>query len=233
VGGFINSQADNEICEALNKRFSDEIDPDDDNGLTYLEQLREHFRNREDFLDSNHKLNRVFHRLAITVTGKRVPRDKRSRHRWLFLLRKRLPRDFPEVEKAIRNQLRAVLGAASADSRAGTVSYVTFATRHVRTKSGDRFELFEDNAASPPVLSDANGKSYCTIILQCNEDKPLEDSVNEPDPPAQDSAEQDFAALTSHAAVTATESYPKRSPAKKAAGKKAAVKKAKKAKSRR
>jgi hypothetical protein len=37
MGGFINSQADNEICEALNKRFSDEVDPDDDDGLTYLE----------------------------------------------------------------------------------------------------------------------------------------------------------------------------------------------------
>jgi hypothetical protein len=44
MGGFINSQADNEICEALNKRFSDEVDPDDDDGLTYLEQLRDHFR---------------------------------------------------------------------------------------------------------------------------------------------------------------------------------------------
>ena len=232
MGGFINSQADNEICEALNKRFSDEVDPDDDNGLTYLEQLREHFRNREDFLDGDHKLNRVFHRLAITITGKRVPRDRRSRHRWLFLLRKRLPRDFPEVEKAIRNQLRAVLGSPSADSRAGTVSYVTFATRHVKTKTGDRFELFAENAPSPPVLSDANGKSYCTIILECNEDKPLEDSVNEPDPPRQDDPEEDFSALTSHAPVTATKSDSKK-PSKRAAGKKTPVKKAKKGKARR
>src|SRR3982074_2766031 len=155
MGRLINSQADNEICEALNKRFSDDVDPDDDNGLTYLEQLRDHFRNREDFLDSSHKLNRVFHRLAITVTGKRVPKEKRSRHRWLFLLRKKLPRDLPEVEKAIRNQLRAVLGPPSSANRAGTVSYVTFSTRHVKTKTGT-FELFEGNAPSPPVLNDAN-----------------------------------------------------------------------------
>src|SRR6266404_2947108 len=178
MGGFINSQADNEICEALNKRFSDDVDPDDDDGLTYLEQLRDHFRNREDFLDKNHTLNRVFHRLAITVTGKRVPKDKRSRHRWLFLLRKKLPTG---VDKAIRNQLRAVLGPPSSKNQAGTVSYVTFSTRHVETKT-KTFELFEDNGDFPPVLNDANGKSYATIILQCHEDRPLDDSNNEPDP---------------------------------------------------
>jgi hypothetical protein len=233
MGGFINSQADNEICEALNIRFSDDVDPDDDKGLTYLEQLRDHFRTRENFLDRDHKLNRVFHRLAITVTGKRVPRDKRSRHRWLFLLRKRLPRDLPNVEQAIRNQLRAVLGPPS-DDPAGAVSYVTFATRHVKTDT-KTFELFPRNGPSPAVLQDANGKSYCTIILECHEDKPLEDSVNEPDPPPEDDAEKDFAGLTSHVPMATTESYSRRPTAKKreAAGKDAAVKKAKKRKSRR
>jgi hypothetical protein len=229
MGGFINSQADNEICEALNKRFSDDVDPDDDDGLTYLEQLRDHFRNREDFLDSSHKLNRVFHRLAITVTGKRVPRNKKSRHRWLFLLRRKLP---AAVDKAIRNQLKAVLGAPSSGNPAGATSYVTFSTRHVPTSTGT-FELFDRNSPSPAVLQDANGKTYCTIILECHVDAPLEDSANEPDPPTEDTGEMDFASLTSRSAVDATKSYSKKSSAKKAAGNKTPVKKAKKGKSRR
>ena len=231
MGGFINSQADNEICEALNKRFSDDVDPDDDDGLTYLEQLRDHFRNREDFLDSSHSLNRVFHRLAITVTGKRVPRNKKSRHRWLFLLRRKLP---TAVDKAIRNQLKAILGTPSSVSPAGATSYVTFSTRHVPTSTGT-FELFDKNAPSPTVLQDANGKTYCTIILDCHVDKPLDDSPNEPDPPPEDSGEMSFASLTSRAPVAATKSSSKKSSAKKkeAAGKETPVRKAKKRKSRR
>ena len=86
MGGFINSQADNEICEVLNKRFSDQVDLND--GRTYIAQLRDHFRNKEHLFDGNHQLHRVFHRLAISVTGgTRVPRVKNSQFRWLFLLR--------------------------------------------------------------------------------------------------------------------------------------------------
>jgi len=33
MGGFINSQSDAEICEVLNKRFSDEVNT---SGETYL-----------------------------------------------------------------------------------------------------------------------------------------------------------------------------------------------------
>jgi hypothetical protein len=230
MGGFINSQADNEICEALNKRFSDEVDADDDDGLTYLEQLRDHFRHREDFLDDNHKLNRVFHRLAITVTGKRVPRDKRSRHRWLFLLRKTLP---AAVNKAIRGQLRAILGKPSINP-AGATSYVTFSTRHIPTSTGT-FELWPKNATSPTIFQDANGKNYCTMILECHVDKPLDDSPDEPDPPAGDSGETSFASLTSRTPVAATKPSSRKYSAKKreAAEKETPVKKAKKRKSRR
>jgi hypothetical protein len=227
MGGFINSQADKEICEALNKRFSDDVDPDDDDGLTYLEQLRDHFRNKEDFLDNSHTLNRVFHRLAITVTGKRVPRNKRSRHRWLFLLRSGLP---TAVNKAIRGQLRAILGKPSVNA-AGATSYVTFSTRHVPTSTGT-FELWDKNATSPTIFQDANGKTYCTIILQCHVDKPLDDSPDETDPPTVDNGEKSFASLTSRALVAAAKSSSKKSSAKKAAGKKTPVKKAKKGKSR-
>lgn len=228
MGGFINSQADNEICEALNKRFSDEVDPDDDDGLTYLEQLRDHFRNKEDFLDNSHTLNRVYHRLAITVTGKRVPKNPKSRHRWLFLLRSTLP---TAAKKAIRGQLRAILGKPSVNP-AGATSYVTFSTRHVPTSTGT-FELWPKNAASPTIFQDANGKTYCTMILECHVDAPLDDSANEPDPPTEDNGERDFASLTSRAAVAAAKSSSKTSTAKKAVGKKSAVRKAKKRKSRR
>ena len=86
MGSFINSQADNEICEVLNKRFSDQVIPG--GGRTYIAALRDHFQKKENFLDANHRLHRVFHRLAISVTGgPRVPKHNQSRFRWLFLLR--------------------------------------------------------------------------------------------------------------------------------------------------
>ena len=73
MGSFINSQADNEICEVLNKRFSDQVIPG--GGRTYIAALRDHFQKKENFLDANHRLHRVFHRLAISVTGgPRVPK---------------------------------------------------------------------------------------------------------------------------------------------------------------
>jgi hypothetical protein len=231
MGGFINSQADNEICEALNNRFSDDVDPDDDDGLTYLEQLRDHFRHREDFLDNSHSLNRVYHRLAITVTGRRVPRNKKSRHRWLFLLRSTLP---AAVKKAIRGQLKAILGNPSINP-AGATSYTTFATRHVPTSTGT-FELWPKNATSPTIFQDANGKTYCTLILECHVDAPLTDSPDEPDPPTEDTGETDFATLTTHGPVAAMKkSSSRKSSARKkeADGREAPVKKAKKRKSRR
>ncbi len=228
MGGFINSQADNEICEALNKRFSDEVDPDDDNGLTYLEQLRDHFRNKEDFLDNSHGSIACIIVWQLPLPASAFPKTPRVRHRWLFLLRSTLP---TAAKKAIRGQLRAMLGKPSVNP-AGATSYVTFSTRHVPTSTGT-FELWPKNATSPTIFQDANGKTYCTMILQCHVDAPLDDSANEPDPPTEDNGEKDFASLTSRAAVTATKSSSKTSTAKKATGKKSAVRKAKKRKSRR
>ncbi len=66
MGGFINSQSDAEICAVLNKRFSDDVNAQ---GQTYLDELRQFFQQKENLFNSNHKLNRVFHRLAISVTG--------------------------------------------------------------------------------------------------------------------------------------------------------------------
>ena len=46
MGGFINSQADAEICEVLNKRFSDEVNA---NSETYLNELRDFFKTEKLF----------------------------------------------------------------------------------------------------------------------------------------------------------------------------------------
>jgi hypothetical protein len=213
MGGFINSQADNEICEVLNKRFSDQVDPTD--GRTYIAQLRDHFQNRENFFDGNHRLNRVFHRLAISVTGgKRVPRVKNSRFRWLFLLRQTLP---DPVKQAIRGQLTAILTPASSTNLAGATDYVTFSTQHIATTTGEQFELDSRNSPTPAVHNDANGKKYCKITLQCNIDKALADSPNETDPTDPDDGETSFAARRKPAKKS---SATKKSSAKKSAGKK-------------
>ena len=190
MGSFINSQADNEICEALNKRFSDNVDPSDAQGRTYLAVLRDHFRNRENFLDRTHHLNRVFHRLARSVTGSaNVPRARDSRRRWFALLRRTLP---APVMQAIRDQLTAILTQGGAANPAGSVNYVIFSTQHVSTRSGT-FELFDQNGAVPQVHTDANRKTYCAVVLQCNVDAPLPDAPNEPDPPAADPGETTLA----------------------------------------
>jgi hypothetical protein len=181
MGGFINSQSDNEICEVLNNRFSDDVNA---NGQTYLDELRQFFQNKEKLFSNSHKLNRIFHRLAISVTGgASVPKTKKSRLRWFHLLKGNLP---AAVDQAIRGQLTAILSLASPDNPAGGADYVTFSTVHQPTATGDQFELFDTNSSTPNVLSDANGKSYCAVILRCNVDMALGDAPGENDPPGSD-----------------------------------------------
>jgi hypothetical protein len=217
MGGFINSQADNEICEVLNKRFSDEVKPNDPQRRTYIALLRDHFQ-RENLFDANHHLHRVFHRLAVNVTGgTRVPRHNQSRYRWLFLLRSNLP---AAVTQAIKGQLTAILSPASPANPAGSTDYVTFLTRHVAT--GTRtFELFPQNSTVPTIQTDANGKRYCTVILECHTDVALPDSPKETDPPDPDNGETTFAARRSLAKKSAKKS----SATKKSSAKKSAVEK--------
>lgn len=181
MGGFINSQADAEICEVLNRRFSDETNAQ---GQTYLSELRDFFQNKENLFDNSHSLNRVFHRLAVSVTGgPSVPRAKQSRLRWFHLLKGQLPK---AVDQAIRGQLTAVLSPANAANAAGAVAYVTFSTVHQPTTTGDQFELFDGNSSTVTPLTDANGKSYWAVVLQCNVDQPLPDAPTEQDPPGSD-----------------------------------------------
>jgi hypothetical protein len=227
MGGYINSQADNEICEVLNKRFSDEVNPNDAQGRTYIAELRDHFQNRENLFDGSHHLHRVFHRLAISVTGgARVPKHNQSRFRWLHFLRSNLcPAD---TKTAIKSVLSSILGPTS------TVEYVTFLTRHVPTASGT-FELYPKNSGAVQTNTDANKKTYCTVALECNVDVPLPDSPDETDPPTPDGGETIFSVRRKPVPGTAKKSPAKKSSAKKknAAGKKTPAKKAKKGKSRR
>lgn len=214
MGGFINSQSDAEICEVLNKRFSDDVNAQ---GQTYLDELRDFFENKENLFTAGHKLNRVFHRLAIGVTGgASVPKTKKSRLRWFHLLKGNLPQ---AVDQAIRDQLTAILSPASDANPAGGVDYVIFSTVHQSTTTGDQFELFDKNSSTPTVLSDANGKSYSAIILQCNVDEALNDAPGESDPPPSDGN------VEKGAIPFLKPKPPKKPPTKKRAAKKSATKK--------
>jgi hypothetical protein len=236
MGGFINSQSDAEICEVLNKRFSDDVNPNDPQKDTYLNDLRAFFQNTENLFDGSRHLHRVFHRLAITVTGgPSVPKTKKSRLRWFHLLHGNLP---AAVENAIRGQLTAILMPFDAvNNPAGAVEYVTFSTAHVRTNSGDQFELYDGanladganhyNNAIPTPLADANGKSYCALILQCNVDQTLPDGQLELDPPKKDSGETNIPFVKPKPPKKPTT---KKLAAKKSAKKKKPVKKKKAAK---
>ena len=220
MGSFIGSQSDNEICDVLTTRFSNKLKPNDPQHRTYIQQLRDHFNHSEKLFDANHHLGRVFHRLAISVTGgTRVPSNSKSRLRWLHLLDGNFP---PATEQAIRAVLSAILAANS------TIDYVIFATRHIATPSGS-FELFPQNSGVPDTHTDANRKTYCNMILDCNTDAALPDAPNESDPPGKDGNEKPFA-VGGGAAKKKKKKPAKKS--KKSAVKKKAAKKAKKAKAK-
>jgi hypothetical protein len=194
MGGYINSLADAEICEVLTKRFSNDLNA---SNVTYLDELRTFFNGKENLFEHGHKLNRVFYRLAISVTsGSPVPKNNHSRWRWYHLLKVNLP---IAVEKAIRDQLTAILSPAAGNPPGG-VDYVTFSTVHQATNSGDQFELWDGviggppaqhfNSSTPTPLGDANGNTYCALILECNVDQALPDAPGEDDPPQPDGNEK-------------------------------------------
>jgi hypothetical protein len=212
MGSFINSQADNEICEVLNKRFSDDVNPLDGQGRTYLEEIRDFFQHKENLFDANHSLHRVFHRLAKSVTTTTVPKHPQSRKRWLHLLHGNLP---AAVDKAIRDQLTAILSPASAASKPSKVKYVTFLTRHVATSTGDQFELYPKNGATPSDYKDANGTPYCKIALECNIDKQLDDNSTEQDPPQDPGGETVIPNYPSARRKSAAKKYSAKKSAKK------------------
>ena len=126
MGSFINSQSDNEICELLNKRFSDDIIPND--GRTYIRELRDFCSTIENLFDGNHNLHRVFYRLARSITGgPGVPKHNQSRFRWYHFLGSNLCP--PNTRAAINTVLSNILAQNS------NIQYATFLTRHVATGS--------------------------------------------------------------------------------------------------
>jgi hypothetical protein len=222
MGGFINSQSDAEICEVLNKRFSNDVNVNDPQQRTYLNELRDFFQNQEDLFEPHHHLHRTFHRLAVSVTGgTSVPTSPLSRKRWLFLLHGNLP---AAVDVAIRHQLTAILKKGTA---ASAVNYVTFSTVHIPTASGDQFELYDNNnrnSSIPTLLVDGSNTSYCALILLCNVDLQLALNPTEPDPPKADNNEKNIPFF----GAKPVKRLPKKPPPKKSA-KKSVKKSSKKA----
>jgi hypothetical protein len=74
--------------------------------------------------------------------------------------------------------------------------------------------LWSENSTEPVIYTDANGKTYCRMVLECNTGAPLHDSTNETDPPTADGGETTISART-------------KPPAKKSSRKKKAIKKRK------
>jgi outer membrane biosynthesis protein TonB len=172
MGSFIPTQADQEICRNLAKRFSDQLVPSG-GAQTYIQQLRSH-HGREDLFDGHHHLHRVAHRLAISVTGgPPVPANATSRSRWFHLLRKLLD---PRTTKAINTVLKKVLESPS-------IAYAVFSTQPAQTVLN--FELHPGNTGDPVLALDTNGKVFCQVILDCHDDAPLPTPApnTEPDPP--------------------------------------------------
>jgi topoisomerase IA-like protein len=82
--------------------------------------------------------------------------------------------------------------------------------------------LWSQNSAVPQIYTDANGKRYCKIVLECNTSVKLPDSSNETDPPTADGGETNISAAKK---PSAKKSSAKKSAAKKSAAKKSAAKK--------
>jgi hypothetical protein len=216
MGAFIPSVSDNEICDALTKRFSDDriasTQP-----LTYIQQLKNH---AENLFDNNHHLHRVAHRLSVSVSGgSSVPAVKKHRLRWFHLLHKLLP---PETDAAIRKVLMAVLDPAN------NIDKAIFSTRPAPI--GLAFELYPQNSGQPYIPA---GTNDCLLILECKVDQPLPDPQpgTENDPPDPDHGEHRIAAPGKRKAKSAKKPPAKKSSAKKSAAKKSKAKKSKAKKS--
>jgi hypothetical protein len=176
MGSFINSQADQEICDALTRRFSDLPDPNAEAGnpeKTMIGSVRHQDGKEQGLLfGRNHNLARLAHRLGG------VPASQQSKLRWFFLLRKMLPR---ETKTAINAVLETVMGDP-------TIRQVKFMVDHTGGIALD-FELDPRNSHVPQTQnlpSVHNPKASvktCVMLLHCKLDEPLPDPRNEPDPP--------------------------------------------------
>ena len=177
MGSFINSQEDQEICDALTKRFSDLPDSNAEAGnpeKTMIGSVR-HQDGKEQGLLFGRNLNlaRLAHRLGGVPTS-----SQQSKLRWFFLLRKMLPR---ETKKAISAVLETVMGDPS-------IKQVKFMVDHSSAIALD-FELDPSNSHVPQTQKLASMRhpdtlvKTCVMLLHCKVDEPLPDPRNEKDPP--------------------------------------------------
>jgi hypothetical protein len=176
MGSFINSQADQEICDALTHRFSDLPDPNAETGnpeKTMIGSVRHQDGKEQGLLfGRNPNLARLAHRLGG------VPASQQSKLRWFFLLRRMLPR---ETKKAISAVLESVMGDPS-------IRQVKFMVDHSGAISLD-FELDPSNSHVPQtqnlpsVRNPKTSVKTCVMLLHCKLDEPLPDAGSEKDPP--------------------------------------------------
>lgn len=219
MGSFIPSTSDNEICDNLTLRFSNQRKPN--TNKTWLQHLQAH-NAREPLFAPNRSLVRVAYRLAVSVAAAEVPAAKRNRHRWFHMLRKMLP---PETDVAIRRVLSAVLDPAN------NIPFATFTTKPDSTINL-AFELFPHNSGAPALQPDGS----CLVKLLCKTDAVLPDPTTpENDPPTPDPNEQGLGVGIAKKKKTATKYPGKKKSAKKSAKRpakktKAAPKKVKKVK---
>jgi hypothetical protein len=179
MGAFINSQADQEICDALTRRFSDLPDPNAEAGnpeKTMIGSVR--FQDGKEgglLFGRRHNLARLAHRLGG------VPAAQQSKLRWFFLLRRMLPR---ETKTAISAVLETVMGDSS-------IKQVKFMVDHSGAITRD-FELDPNNSNVPQTQNLASVHDpktlvkTCVMLLHCKLDEPLPDPdpAVEIDPPA-------------------------------------------------
>jgi hypothetical protein len=176
MGGFIPTPNDQDICAALNQRFSDAPDPNADAAnpeKTMIGSVR--FQDgKEGGLLFGRKLNLA--RLAHRLGG--VPKNPQSRLRWFFLLRRMLPH---ATKVAISNVLEAVMGDPS-------IKQVHFDLVHDGSIVSE-FELDPKNSKVPQTqnlpsaANPSKNVKTCVMLLRCFYDEALPDAPNEPDPP--------------------------------------------------
>jgi hypothetical protein len=188
MGSFIPTPNDNDICTALNNRFSDAPDPNADAQnpeKTMIGSVR-FLDGKEGGLLFGRKLNLA--RLAHRLGG--VPNDAQSRLRWFFLLRRMLPH---ATKVAISNVLEAVMGDPS-------IKQVHFDVVH-DGNIGTEFELNPKNSNTPQTQNlpstahPATKVKTCVMLLRCHYDEAIPQPINEPDPPNPENPEASPAIL--------------------------------------
>jgi hypothetical protein len=181
VGSYIKSLDDVAICTMLTQRFSNVSIPASHpahvggHNETFIGQLRRH-ATAERLFDNLHPLDRVSHRLAMSLGGGPVPTTAGPRVRWHWLLNVASGNLLAPTRTSISSVLDQVLRSTS------TVDYVVFDAQVAPTASGS-FELHPGNPSVPQTVL-IGGMKVCMMVLDCPADNQLPgDGGLQPDPP--------------------------------------------------